>query len=398
MCHSKSFWISVLESSLTEVMSTQISILEFLQLGPKTILNASKKLGNLFWKEVFCLVEPFMQGALFSCPESLVFSPFWENPYITRNNKTIKDQNFPMLKNKIRMVSDLFHPVSGHLLSKTELNNTLTIDIDQDTVTEVHHIIKCAFRTLGLNNDFKPSIVLPCRPLLIQTANLSQKGCNLYTKLLNKREASKVSLENRENRWHTELNVTFGVDFWSKIYTKNAEIKYENKLKWLQFQINRNSLFTNVKVNKFKQHISPLCSLCGENPEQISHLFYHCSRATQLLKSLQEWLASFNVDFQFNVTQILFLKLDEHPLSITNFTILCFKYFIWKVKFSNGEVILPLFLQFFFSKLKDLKEAMIYRNRMYDFDRWNSIFDHLNNLSRTRPRTEQHLEVEEAEF
>ena len=121
-------------------------------------------------------------------------------------------------------------------------------------------------------------------------------------------------------------------------------------------------------------------------------------KATQLLKSIQEWLASFNVDFQFNVTQILFLKLDEHPLSITNFTILCFKYFIWKVKFSNGEVILPLFLQFFFSKLKDLKEAMIYRNRMYDFDRWNSIFDHLNNLSRTRPRTEQHLEVEEAEF
>ena len=395
MCVSKSFWITVLEKSLSEAISTSISILEFLQFGPKAIVNASKKLGNMFWKGVFCLVEPYMQGALFSCPESLVFAPFWDNSSITRNNKTIKGKSYPMLKDKIKTVSDFFNPATGHLRSKTELNDGLNTDIDEDTVVEIHHIIKCAFRMIGLKHDFKPTITLPCRPLLIQIANISQKGCNLYTKLLSKQNHLTANLENRENKWHIELNVTFGVDLWAKIYAKSAEIKYENKMKWLQFQINRNSLFTNVKVNKFKRHISHLCSLCGESPEQISHLFYHCSRVSQLLKNIQEWLASFNVDFQLDIIRVLFLKLDESPFSVTNFTILCFKNFIWRAKFSQGEVILPLFLNYFFSKLKDLKEALIYCNKMYEFDRWNSIFNYLHDLSRIRPRIEQHVEVED---
>ena len=96
----------------------------------------------------------------------------------------------------------------------------------------------------------------------------------------------------------------------------------------------------------------------------------------------------FNVDFQLDKLQILFLKLDEPPSSIVNFTILCLKYFIWRAKFSESDLNLPIFLRYLFLKLKDLKEAKIYCNKEYEFNKWNAIFDI---LSRTRPDNEQHL-------
>ena len=67
----------------------------------------------------------------------------------------------------------------------------------------------------------------------------------------------------REFKWHTELQATFGTDFWGKTYSLTAGIQNENKIKWLQYQIVRNSLFTNYKVNKIKPHISPFCTFCG---------------------------------------------------------------------------------------------------------------------------------------
>ena len=58
-----------------------------------------------------------------------------------------------------------------------------------------------------------------------------------------------TTLAEREGRWHTELGCVFGLEYWNKIYTLTAGIKNENKIKFMQFQINRNCLFTNYKVN-----------------------------------------------------------------------------------------------------------------------------------------------------
>ena len=103
-------------------------------------------------------------------------------------------------------------------------------------------------------------------------------------------------LAQRESKWHTELNCSFGSDFWNRTHSLAAGIKNENKMKFIQYQINRNSLFTNYRVNKFKNHKSPNCqneevtlsfplfdttdhlwSMTCEvhvTPELVSHLFY----------------------------------------------------------------------------------------------------------------------------
>ena len=41
-------------------------------------------------------------------------------------------------------------------------------------------------------------------------------------------------------------------------------------MKFLQYQINRNSLFTNYRVNKFKSHKSPNCTLCQNEEVTLS--------------------------------------------------------------------------------------------------------------------------------
>ena len=52
----------------------------------------------------------------------------------------------------------------------------------------------------------------------------------------------------REQKWHVELGKTFSVYFWEKARKLCASINFENPLKWLQFQVLRNSLKTNALI------------------------------------------------------------------------------------------------------------------------------------------------------
>ena len=104
------------------------------------------------------------------------------------------------------------------------------------------YIIKIAFRNLGLNDDHGIVTNYPTQPLLIHVLNLTKKGCNLYGRLLKKKNNLGRTMTKSENKWHNELNCTFGINFWNMTYALTANIKNENKIKWFQFQINRNSL------------------------------------------------------------------------------------------------------------------------------------------------------------
>ena len=178
-------------------------------------------------------------------------------------------------------MSDFYVSGSGTMLSKNELENKYQVMISEESFKELHYVIKTARQRLGIKDDSLIPTFLPFQPLLINIVNLTKKGCSTYCKLIKKKPNLKTSLADREQKWHNELQCTFGTDFWNKIYSFTASIKHENKIKWLQFQINRNCLFTNYKVNKFKPHISPDCSYCSHqennaNSELVSHLFWGC--------------------------------------------------------------------------------------------------------------------------
>lgn len=167
-------------------------------------------------------------------------------------------------------ISDFYQPGSSIFLTRAEMETRYEMTLNEETYIEFQYIFKTARRNLSIPDNVLIPTFRPFQPLLISIVNQVKKGCNVYYRFLRKKVNLNTTLTERESRWHNELNCTYGVLFWDKSYNLTSTIKNENKMKWLQYQINRNSLFTNYKVNKFKNQISPNCSLCshveGANP------------------------------------------------------------------------------------------------------------------------------------
>ena len=166
-----------------------------------------------------------MQGALFWYPEKIVITPIWDNPIVTRNNKPLKKSDFPGISQTISTMSDFYEPGTFQHHSRAEIEARYGINISNESLLELHYIFKISRRNLGLRDDQAFPTFLPSQPLLINILNMSQKGCSLFYRLLRKHLNLKTSLSTRENRWHTELQQTFGIEFWNNTYNLAASIK-----------------------------------------------------------------------------------------------------------------------------------------------------------------------------
>ena len=160
--------------------------MDILQFGPGKLTEISKKIGNIFWKQILCSAGDFMQGALFSIPENIIFAPFWNNPIIQKNRKALKTSDFPEIAQKISIVDDFYNQDTGNLLNKREFEQKYKCVISNETFTEIHYIIKTARASLGIDNGAKIPFSRPIQPLLIKIINLTKKGCSSYSKLLRK--------------------------------------------------------------------------------------------------------------------------------------------------------------------------------------------------------------------
>ena len=383
---TNAFWPQILCLSVKPILGHEPTITELLQLGPKMLNNIGKKMSNHFWREVFSSVILFMQGALFCFPEKIFSAPFWDNPNVLQNNKAVKKTSFPTISSKISTISDFFIPGTCQLFTKEEFETRYDIEISDDNFTELKYIIKISYRNLGLRDDHNICTFLPSQPLLLAILNLTKTGCSAYNRLLNKKSNLHRIQPKSENKWHMELGRSYGIDFWLKTYSLAASIKNDNKLRWFQYQINRNSLFTNYRVNKFKNHISPLCSFCShlvgapQSNELISHIFFECDFVLQLWQQVRGWLGGFNIGLELNRTILLFGIHSENSQSIKNFIILTVKYYIWRSKFQNIALTLNGYQDFLKNKLDDHKNACFYQGKEIYFEPWIVIYNCLERI------------------
>ena len=380
---SKAFWPTILELNLQKFAGKNISVVDFLQLGPNILTVAGKKMSNKFWKEVFIAIGPVMQGAIFCYPENILVSPFWDNPEILRINKPIKSADFPGLSENIKTLADFYICGTNNFLLKADLESKYNVKVTDDDLRELHYIVTTTKQKLNLSPDTITEPSYPYQPLLMSIINLTKKGCGAYYKLLKKKQQLSNTTRIRESKWHTELDSIFGVEFWSKTYTLAANIKYDNKLKWLQYQINRNSLFTNYKVHKFKPSVSPLCCFCSHQEnfprfELVSHLFYDCDYVLNLWQNIKTWLATLNTILPLQRSVLLFGIHNEQYNSALNYIILCAKSFIWKAKFSTKDLSVLEFQKYLYVKLSNLKNAFILMGKENHFQRWINIYDSLS--------------------
>ena len=123
---------------------------------------------------------------------------------------------------------------------------------------------------------------------------------------------------------------------WTKIYTLPRTTTIESSLRTFQYKILNNILYLNERLFKFNMDETPLCSLCNQASEFVSHLFCTCTKTCNLWRQLCAWLANQNVMLPSNlVPQTALLGLWNEPmqdLTLINHVILMFKCYIYLKK------------------------------------------------------------------
>ena len=147
-------------------------------------------------------------------------------------------------------------------------------------------------------------------------------------------------------------------------------------MKWMQYQINRNSLFTNFRVNKFKSFVSPHCDFCKNFPELISHLYYSCEKVVSLWNDIRVWLGTLDLKLPTDKKQLIFGIHREKISSVLNEPILTVKYIIWISKFGSRTLSLSLFQRFLFYKLQIKKDAF-HDSNSNKFEQFTNVYESL---------------------
>ena len=213
----------------------------------------------------------------------------------------------------------------------------------------------------------------------IDIATSCYKGCSTYYKILTKKATLSNSNHVRETKWHQELNLQFSINFWDKSRKLCASIDFDNQLKWLQYQIIRNSLQTNYVVSHFIANGSPICSYCKipTSFEKISHLFWLCPRVNDFLLEMFAYVCSTGLDYTPTRDQFIFGYHDKNFYQPQNLISLIIKKYIWSIKFKNTILTMAGLKSLIKTYVSDLKFIFVLKNMPERYDEWNTI---LNNL------------------
>ena len=157
------------------------------------------------------------------------------------------------------------------------------------------------------------------------------------------------------------------------------KIDFDNQLRWLQFQIVRNSLQTNFIVSHFRPNISKICTFCQdpESLELISHIFWLCPIVQDFIRTVFDHISSLGLTFTPTKLEFLFGYHNVQPYAPKNLISLVLKKYIWKAKFRNGILTLVSFNSLLKSYLCDLKYMFECRRKLSEFNEWITIFDTL---------------------
>ena len=375
---TNSFWPKILLKSVSEILNYEVSACELLQLGASKLVEISKRIKNPFWKQVLFSTLPLTENAIFYYPEKILNTPFFFNPLVVRN-RVIKPTDFPELVIPALLLAHFYYPGTNTLMNWNDFQTRYGIVISHDKFIDIRYTINTAISKLNVNQSKLNCANFPLKPILIDIALSIEKGCSRYYKILTKKQNLTNKIHLRETKWHLELNLLFSTNFWDKSRRFYASINFDNNLKWLQFQIVRNSLQTNYIVSHFIPNVSATCSYCENRNsfEKISHLFWTCSKVSEFLEEVFTFISTTGIVFAPTKSQFLFGFHDENFFSPKNFISMISKKYIWLTKFKTANLSLVGFKGLLKSYVTDLKNVFELKSKPELFVEWNTVLNSL---------------------
>ena len=218
----------------------------------------------------------------------------------------------------------------------------------------------------------------------MEIANLTAKGSKSFYNLIRAKKNLENKIHLREQKWHQSLGCIFSVQIWSERYRRCQKIKYDNKLKWLVYQVTRGSQFSNVRVNKFMPAVSKDCTFCTLegtqppiSPETLEHLYYGCNSTHNFWNPTLAWLSAKDCYIDFDRSTLLFGTAKHPPNSKENILIQLSKNFLWKMRCSKKLPTFLIFRKYLKFKIELLRNSLEYDNKKAEAESWKSIHDTL---------------------
>ena len=287
---------------------------------------------NLKWTDVKLLdIEcEFLKNILESwCkinylePLSISKQIIWNNSSILSNRKPIFIQEWNDLG--VKYVEQLYNRDLNRFHSFVEFKDIYLIK--NSDFLKYHKIIN------AIPQEWKETLQF--------NLDIDSEGSNLVNKLIsNKKICSflyNMQLANLQNnikahmKWEqlfdqTELN-------WKEIHETPFKCTIDTKLRYFQYKIIMSIIATNRFLFKCKIIGSNLCDFCVMHQETLTHLFYECPYVQEFWGQIKRYLEEKGIVFELSLKNILLGTQNGDKLS--NFIILCAKYYIYTCKLNN---------------------------------------------------------------
>ena len=148
------------------------------------------------------------------------------------------------------------------------------------------------------------------------------------------------------------------------------KVTIDSALRIFQYKILTNTLYLNKRISKFNTAVSPPCSLCSLELEDVLHLFCHFPKTQNLWESLRERLSpQFSLPELTPTLSILgnWNNKSTHNIILNHITIL-FK----KLIYDNRTQLLRIHITALMNHLKSIEK--IEQRIAYDKDKLETQF------------------------
>ena len=220
MKESKEIWWKLLELNL---LRNNHSLFDLWYGGPNRLKEVSTKLTNRFWAETFKISATMMEEIPFAHPYYFDHLNLFDNNLFASNNTPLRKSEFAThwSKGLVQVgdfMDDSVEPLK--ILSLNDLNVKYNIKTDFLSYHRIKTAIELGSRRLNHKtyDPYLSCIQTPRQPILFKICNLQRKGCRVFYQTLRARELLLNSTEAAEKKWHSEINMTFSINFWNNCW------------------------------------------------------------------------------------------------------------------------------------------------------------------------------------
>ena len=153
--------------------------------------------------------------------------------------------------------------------------------------------------------------------------------------------SSLVSLETglhaKIQKWEMGLGCEIDPDDYYKSFLQIYCTSNVPKLRSFQYRLMHRAIVLNTQLYKWKMRDDNLCTWCKKNPETIEHFFFDCKETQCFWEDVKDYArVCLHIDIMLeNRKNILWNRVHENPMHLSNFIVLLAKQYMYRVRCQN---------------------------------------------------------------